>query len=194
MRFILLIFLSLHLPTWADTLEVKNQTFAEAKMNRDFVRFDMASTKIGLFTSHFSGFVRNFKLEYQVGDHEVHDIKIQFLASDMDTDNGSRNAKMRAKCLNEKDFPQMEVQISQLLKVVEGEQKVAGVLLVRGQKKPIEMSISMHKESDSAWDIEGTSDLSLKDLEIPDPSISIASVDDHVRIHFRMLRVPGPTH
>lgn len=46
----------------AETYNFYSSNYEEAKKAESNIKFDMASTKLGIFTTHFTGFVKKFSL------------------------------------------------------------------------------------------------------------------------------------
>ncbi|MBL7664424.1 MAG: YceI family protein [Bacteriovoracaceae bacterium] len=158
-------------------------SYDEAKEAKNYLKFEGESTKLGLVTTDFDGYVKKFKIDYQLTKLKMEKLKVIIEAKSIDTDSGSRNEKMYELCLETKKYPQISFELSKALDMQEGKQQVVGILKVRENQVevPIELEI---KKSESGYRVEGETHFSLKELKIADPSISIASVNDKFDIDF----------
>lgn len=160
-------------------------SYDDAKKAESFIRFDMASTKVGLFTSHFSGYVKKFSVEGFEKNNFIENASVQFFVKEMDTDINGRNEKMWDQCLDSNRHPEIKIKILEKIAEDDSGKKVPAVITIRGEEHPITLTVKVSKsEKNLTFDLSG--ELSLKNLNIPDPSIAIASVRDTVDIvgHF----------
>lgn len=150
-----------------------------------FIKFDMESTKAGFITTGFTGVVKKFNTVFNWNGEEFANTLLKINVKDMDTDNGSRDDKMNEQTFSSDQFPQLVVQIGGPLKP--GVHKnVEGLLTVRGKIKEIALNIEITVSEEKDYVIKGSSQMSIKGLEIPDPSIFIASVRDRVDLSFQI--------
>jgi hypothetical protein len=56
---------------------------------------------------------------------------------------------------------------------------------VRRVKKKVKVNLTLKTQDGGHYLVEGESEMSLQDLEIPDPSILVATVHDKVRVKFK---------
>ncbi len=160
--------------------------YGEAANSKNYLRFDLKSTKAGLFTSDVTGFVKNFSISgEQVGDI-AKNIVISFDVESMDTDNSSRNEKMWGYCLNLTKNPKVEIKFKDNIDLSKQNISTFANLNLRGEDHPIEVSLT-HKSSADQIEISGLSHLKFSQLKIPDPSIFIAKVHDNIEINFHLL-------
>lgn len=166
----------------AETLEINKMSYKEAKSADVFVRFDMASTKFGLITTSFSGFARKFKVSGDIKNDVLQaGAQIEFAVKDLDTDINGRNEKMWSQCLDEKNHPTVRLTLNQAVPLTGELKDIPATLNVRGADKNIVLKVKSVSISDNiSFDISGS--VSIKELQIPDPSIAIASVRDRIDI------------
>lgn len=165
------------------TFEKTFETYKAAEKADSFIRFDMKSSKIGLFTTSFTGFVKRFNIEYEESKDKFSNIIIRFNVTDIDTDTSGRNEKLWTYCLDKDNHPIITVSLP-IIKKSESSQNVSGKLNLRGEEHDINLSIT----SASDKSIVGSAELSLKTLKIPDPSILVAHVKDEIKISFHLLK------
>lgn len=156
-------------------------SYEEAKKGSSFVVFNMESTKAGMITTSFDGVVKEATISYKKTKGSFKDIVIRIKATSLDTDNDSRNDKMYDKCLSVSKFPTIEVSIPGQVKLDNlNDAKIS----IRGKIHSIKVRLSFDKKSQ---EVSGSADLSLKSLQIPDPSIWIASVRDKIEVKFKII-------
>ena len=150
-----------------------------------FIKFDMESTKAGFITTGFTGVVKKFSAEFNWNGSEFANTLIKINPRDIDTDNGSRNDKMYEQSFGVDKFAQLVVQIGGPLKAG-NHNNVPALLTVRGKIKEITLNMEITVSKENEFVIKGTSQMSIKELEIPDPSIFIAKVRDSVDLSFQL--------
>lgn len=159
-----------------------SKTYEDAESSEHYIRFDMKSTKAGMFTTSFTGFVKDFT----VSTHKKADMLsggiIKFKVLSLDTDSDSRDEKMHNKCFSHTQFPELIVKFKDSIKF-NSEVDINGTINVRGKDKPIKIHVKVDKKGD-VIQILGTAKVKLTELEIPDPSIFIATVTDEVVLLF----------
>lgn len=171
---------------FAKTQTYTATSYKEAQKAKSFIRFDMASTKLGLVTTSFQGYTKQFILEGEIQQNQLaQGAHVEFSVKDLDTDNGSRNEKMWDQILDYKNHPKIRLVIGKELPI-DGESKSLPVSIsLRGKEKSIMLTGKAQRTSQGIeFDFSG--ELSIKGLEIPDPSIVIASVRDSIKVtaHF----------
>ncbi len=185
----LLLILALALTTSAFAGKNENtcssDNYNAAMKSECFIKFDMESTKAGFITTGFTGVVKKFSTEFNWNGQEFANTLIKIDVKEMDTDNGSRNDKMYEQSFSVDKFSQIVVQIGGPLKPGT-HNNVPGRLTVRGKIKEISMNLEISVSEEKDYVIKGSSQMSLKALEIPDPSIFIASVRDRVDLNFQI--------
>ena len=88
-------------------------------------------------------------------------------------------------CFNKDKFPKVEVKIRNFPFRSGLSKQVGATILVRGKEKKIVVELMVVKDAIQVI-ITGKSVVKLTDLEIPDPSIWIATVRDIVDITFKL--------
>ncbi|WP_412471143.1 YceI family protein [Halobacteriovorax sp. RT-2-4] len=169
----------------ASKLSLKYDNFEQAANAQNRIIFNMSSTKAGLITTDFQGVVKGAKITYtKDGMGSYKDISIQIDAKKLDTDNESRNEKMYEKCLEVEKNPHINVHIPGPIRLGELNK---GTIEVRNKKHSIDIFIERLASADGQMSLVGKAVLSLKKLEIPDPSIWIATVHDEIEVNFYLI-------
>jgi polyisoprenoid-binding protein YceI len=169
----------------AHTINFAHGNFAEAKSSRNFIKFEMAATKIGILTTPFDGFARKFSINYEMEGNAIKTARLTIPIEHLDTDVDGRNEKMKNDCLNYKKFPDITILVADPIPVDGKEHSIPAIINLRGVTKPILLTMKAERKSHKLTaEINGS--ISLKDLEIPDPSIFIASVRDQVGLKARL--------
>lgn len=167
----------------ARLLEFKNKDFAEAKKSETFLRFEMSSKKLGLFTTSFYGYVKSFKINGEIKENKLASgASVEFAVHELDTDIDARNEKLWKHCLDEENHPNIRLVLDEEVPLSGEEVKVPATIWLRGDRKPIVITVKSSTKDNSIV-IDLKTQLSLKALEIPDPSIAIASVKDNIAVH-----------
>lgn len=155
--------------------------------------FTVVSTKIGIFSSRVLGLVKNYESKAQYKKDKLENMNIVFPIQSMDSDSESRNKKLHELCLGFPEFTNIEVKAKGplLISATESgeEEEIDGTILIRGKEKNIKLKIKIYKTTlnNESWlRAEGESILSIKELEIPDPSIAIAKVSDEIEVKFKI--------
>lgn len=164
--------------------QFKSKDYEEALAAADFIHFDMESTKVGVITTSFTGVVKEFTLRYTPEKEKIKSIGLDFLVKDLDTDSDGRNEKMQHECLDMNKYPKISVNLGHEVTIKEGTIHSWALMKIRGKSKKIKLDITIKKENES-YIVSGQSNVRLSELEIPDPSIAVASVDDQVKISFK---------
>lgn len=173
---------------WANDFHFGVKTYKEAEKSPNFVRFDMQSTKLGMLTTGFTGFVKEFAVSADPSAEGFKNARITFQAQAMDTDVNARNEKMWDLCLDYKKHPQMVLTLDGLVPLTGTEAILQGTLNVRGETKPVAVKVKSQEVS-GQYVVDGESTLDIFELGLPDPSIFVANVDPKVKLKFH-LAVP----
>ncbi len=178
----IMIFWFLPIVSKSESYNFSSSNYEDAKKADSYIKFDMASTKVGIFTSHFTGYVKKFSISGNKKDNFISDAIVEFEVKELDTDIDGRNEKMWDQCLDATHNPKIQIKLSQKIEIGGPRKDIAGVINVRGEDHSLTLSVEVN--SDMIADIKGQ--VSIKDLKIPDPSIAIASVRDTIDIgaHF----------
>lgn len=167
------------------TVNISHGSFNEAKGSNNFIKFEMASTKVGLFTTNFDGFARRFSINYELEGNAIKTARITVPIEHLDTDVDGRNDKMKNDCLNFKKFPDITILVADPIPIDGNEHGIPAIINLRGNTKPILLKVKAERK-DHKLKAEINGELSLKELDIPDPSIFVASVRDKVDLKARL--------
>lgn len=177
MKYFILLFIFVS-NIFAKEVVVEHKSYDEALKSNNKIVFDMESTKAGIITTGFSGVVKSFKLNYDIEQDKIKNVKVHFFVANLDTDIDARNEKMLDLCLSANKFPVISVELGDL---IIGQNSIESLIEVRGEKHPIKFEIDVERKK-GFFKVKFKSQVSLKGLKIPDPSIFIASVRDLVEI------------
>lgn len=159
--------------------------FNQAKGADSYLKFTVESTKVGLFSSDVDGYVLNYKATVSENKNELRKLLVSFPAKSMNTDHESRDEKLHNLCMGANDFPEIKVSINGPLSVNGEKQVVDALFTIRGKNKTSPISLILKREGKHIY-AEGKTVLSLKEMEIPDPSIAVAKLSDDIRIEFKL--------
>ena len=161
-----------------------------AEESSEYLHFIVESTKVGIFSSDVDGYVKDYSYSAKYDDKNeiIREMKIIFQVKSMDTDNESRDEKLHNLCMSHKKFPQVVLSVPGPL-FLKGAKpyKYEGVALIRGKKKPFTIELVVEKQQNGKTIISGESAWSLKDMEISDPSIAVATLSDEIRIKIKII-------
>jgi methyltransferase len=178
--FILILFVN---PINAKEISHHVNNFEDAKKAEDYIKFEGASTKLGFITTGFDGYVKEFKVNYDLIDNQINKLEVTINTSTLDTDLGSRNEKMINSILEADKYPQIHAAIIDKVEMKNGDQIVNMIFTVKNQKLTRPVKIKIEKLGEHFLVI-GTTILGLKELGLPDPSIVIAKVKDEFNLKF----------
>ena len=166
------------------TKSYKFGSYEDAKKSSEFIKFDMDSTKLGIITTSFSGFVKDFAISVNKERSVLKDLKVIFEVKNMDTDIDARNEKMWNLCLDHKNYSNIIVYFkSEIPRENTDFVSIPATIKVRGVEKEFLVNIKTQKENNKVI-LQGNAQVKLSELNIPDPSIFVASVSDLVKISF----------
>lgn len=160
-----------------------NDDFYKAKTGTSFLRFDMKSTKMGMITTDFYGVAKKFAVSFDLRKKTIKNAVVSFKVADLDTDVNDRNKKMYNLCFEKNKYPHLIVTLNNSIRIGKNKKTIPATMNVRGKNKAINVLIETVKKGKRLI-VTGVSQVSLKELEIPDPSIWIAKVDDKVELKF----------
>lgn len=167
--------------------ERKFNDFKEAQ-NANEIRWTVESTKVGLFSSDVDGYVLNYSYSADFDEENLilRDLKLTFPIQAMNSDNSSRDDKLHHLCLGLNEFKNIVVYIQGPIFLNDKRQRTyAGTARIRGQDKPFTIAIQNTLE-DTTNTLRGESEWSLKSMEIPDPSIAVAKLSDHIQLNINI--------
>ena len=166
--------------------KIKYSNFKDAEKASQYIKIHMESTKFGMLTTGFDGWVKSFGLSGTVKGASILNAVVEFKLNDLDTDNKARDIKMNEDIFETEKYPNLKVKLVGPLTVGKTGQKLKAIFSVRGKNKPSQFTISTSKVGNQIKVI-GKGVVKLSKLEIPDPSIFIAKVRDEVDIDFEFL-------
>lgn len=159
------------------------------------LRFEVETTQLGFLTSKVSGFATEYEAQALFDDQslKVSQMKVMVKSDGMDTRNRMRDKKLHGLCLSSNDYPEMIFTIDSPIAIADddksGFKEVKGKALIRSKTFPIVIKLKASKANrngESLVLVEGMAYLSLKSLEIPDPSISVAKLSDTIKVEFKI--------
>jgi polyisoprenoid-binding protein YceI len=156
--------------------------FSEAKKAKNYLKFKNSSKQFGFINHEYEGYALDFKIQFQINKDQFTDLKVEIPVNSLDTDNSDRNKKMRDFCFESNNYPYLTITSNSPIKFSDQEQIIEAKINVRGTEKPIQISLKAE-----AKEMIGNAKLSFKALEIPDPSIAIASIQDDIFVDFKII-------
>ena len=184
--FLLLILVSVINPLESAENTYHYNDYQEAKKSSKFIKFEGASTKLGLITTNFDGYIKDFKINFELVNDQLNALSVDIVTKSLDTNINSRNDKMFSSILDTEKYPGIKVVINEKLKLSEGDHTVNMTFTVKEKKVSKAVKFNVIKKSEG-YLITGTTSLSLKELDLPDPSIIIAKVDDRFELNFSII-------
>lgn len=167
-------------------VEAKNykfESYDQARNSHDYVMFESESTKLGFITTSYDGYAKDYDVNFKRDGDVLKDIEVRIKTSSFDTDNSSRDEKMYESILEIKKFPHMIFKSNNKVILNEGVVEISGELRIKEVEKNIKLKLTVEKKGASFY-IKGLAAISLKDFNVPDPSIAIASVRDRHELTF----------
>ncbi|MBT3984034.1 MAG: YceI family protein [Bacteriovoracaceae bacterium] len=177
--------LSWQLPAQSLSKSFSHKDFESAEKSSDYIKFEGKSTKFGLVTTSFGGIVKDFSVSAEKRGQAIGNIIVKFPIEKMDTDSESRDEKMHGLCFDSKKYKELKIEFKRPIFAGDKEKTVDAEMTIRGKKKKIKIKISAVIEAGKLVAKGGTT-LDFEYLEIPDPSIAIASVDKNFNINFNV--------
>jgi polyisoprenoid-binding protein YceI len=182
--FIYLVSLNLFSETTIQKFHYKD--FETAQKAETSLRFESISTKLGMISSHFEGQAKIFSISYNIQNNKLEDVKIKINTASFDTDSKARNEKMNELCLESSKFPEITGTISSPINIGVQNQELPVEFMVKGHLRKLTMKVSTEKKLEKVY-IKISGNFSLKEWEIPDPSIVIAKVRDQFDLYFETI-------
>lgn len=170
------------------TGEYKSPSFEQAE-NEAHLTWIVESTKVGLFASDVYGYVLNYNYQgdYDEQNQILRDLTLTFPIEAMNSDSEGRDEKLHNKCLGKEEFKVITVKIpGPLFLKDKRKNKVKGTVVIRGKEKSFEIDLQSTLE-EGTIKLVGESTWSLKELEIPDPSIAVAKLSDEIRLKINLF-------
>ncbi len=183
MRKIIIVF-TLVLQAFGFEHQYIHKSYEDAQSDTDnYIRVAGESTKLGFITTEYDGFVKKYKISYLKKNEKIEALYIKISASSIDTDNSLRDEKMNNETLDTKKNEFIIFTSKESLVLREGSTKLSGILSIRSKEHLIDLNLDVEKEG-VIFRIKGKAEISLKDFNIPDPSIAIAKVKDSHTLEF----------
>lgn len=163
--------------------KISTNNFKEAASYKEYVKFTGESTKFGLVTTSFEGFVKNLNLRYDQEKSTLKKLVVEFNVKDLDTDNDSRNEKMWDLCFEQQKYPKISAFLENLT-LKEGETQVSIELKIKDvtQKTPFKITI---RKVENTYVIKGSGIVRYTDYKIANPSILVAKVKEEFQLDFQ---------
>jgi protein-S-isoprenylcysteine O-methyltransferase Ste14/polyisoprenoid-binding protein YceI len=171
------------------TGQQSSENFSSASQSPTQLKFTVTSTKAGIITSDVDGYVKKFhyQADYDPEFNIVRNMIITFDANQMDTDHEDRNQKLHQLCMSSDQFPQVQINLTGPISLsAKKNSDLVGQTLIRGKSHEFTVSV-IGKNDQDLLTIEGDSVWGLKKMEIPDPSIWIATLSDEIKIYFKIV-------
>lgn len=173
----------------AKELSINSSSFSAAKNSNLYLRFEGESTKLGLVTTKFEGYAKEFKIKYDLIDDNLKTFDVEVLTSKMDTDLIARNEKMIESILGNLHFPKIHAKLTSSVLLKEGTQTINMLIKIKDKSliKAVVINVALKEKK---YLISGQSILGLKEFNLPDPSIIIAKVKDDIKLDFYLVLEP----
>lgn len=181
---ILVLFISYSLS--AKELNFHFKDYKEAKKAENFIRFEGESTKLGFITTSFDGYIKDFRVNYELVNNQLRGLTVNIATDSLDTDIDSRNEKMVKKILEGERYPLIKAEHSDQVNLIEGEQTIEMIFIIKGKKISRPVNFLVEKKADG-YLIKGNTSIGFKEAELPDPSIAIATVNDTLKLNFSII-------
>jgi polyisoprenoid-binding protein YceI len=161
------------------------QDYDQASKAKEFVKFQSESTKFGILTTEFDGYAKEYDMQVSIKKNKI--IKVEFSLNPkmIDTDNSSRDEKMREQTLEVEKFTTISFVSTESFELTPSSIEISGSLTIREITKKALLTLKISKDGEK-WLIEGSTQISLKEFQIPNPSILIAKVRDQFDISFKV--------
>lgn len=172
--------------SFAEDLHLNYKTYGEAKKSASYIKFQSESTKLGLLTTSFDGFVKNIKLHYVIDGNVIKNLDAVLAGDSLDTDVNARNDKLYKEILDVEKFPSILVSVAGPVQLKEGDQSVEMIFQIKDKKITKRVAFSLTK-NDKHFLVKGHTALGLKEMGLPDPSIAIAKVRDEFDFDFAFI-------
>jgi polyisoprenoid-binding protein YceI len=160
-----------------------SNTYDEAVAKETKLSFHGKSTKLGIITTDFDGYAKIFATKYERTGNIIQNIVITIAANSFDTNSSARDSKLNELCLDSKKFPVITGKVVGSIDLANPPAEVKLSFMVKGTPHEVTAKLSLGK-STSSYILGMRSSFSLKEWEIPDPSILVAHVQDVFELHF----------
>ncbi len=167
--------------------EVNFKNFEDAE-KAAHLTWIVKSTKVGLFSSDVYGYVLSYKYsaDFDKENMILRDMTLKFPITAMNSDSESRDKKLHNKCMGANEFKEIVVKIKGPIFLKDKRERTyEGTVLIRRKEKPFKIYFAPNTENNQ-FTLTGKSTWSLKAMEIPDPSISVAKLSDEIRLNISL--------
>jgi len=171
---------------FAEDIHLNFKNYDEAKKSAAYIKFKSESTKLGLLTTSFDGFIKNIKMHYILEGQVVKNVEAVLAGNSLDTDVNARDQKLYNEILEVSKYPNINVFIVGPVQLKEGEQLAEMIFQIKDKKISKNVIFSLTK-NDKHFLVKGHTVLGLKEMGLPDPSIAIAKVRDDFDFDFAFI-------
>lgn len=181
--FVLVLIFFVNITSFATDLVIHHDNYTAAQKAPNYVKFESTSTKLGFITTSFDGQAKDIKINYSLDKNILSKLELIIPVKSLDTDSNARNEKMLKEILEAEKYPDIIVTIPNKIALTEGEHEVEMIFAIKDKKtaKMVKYKIS---KVENKFHITGETQLGLKELSLPDPSIAIAKVRDLFDLKF----------
>lgn len=173
-------------PLHAYEMNIHASSYEEAKNNQNFLKFQSTSTKLGLITTSFDGYAKNFKVSYDEKGEVLSGLEVNLFVKSFDTDIKLRDEKIQTTIMEAEKFPILKAIFSGPIHLMPGDQNINMTFTIKD--KNITRPVALHFiQKEGKWLITGKTQIGLQEMGLPDPSIAIAKVRDLFDIEFSLL-------
>ena len=173
-------------PLHAYEMNIHASSYEEAKNNQNFLKFQSTSTKLGLITTSFDGYAKNFKVSYDEKGEVLSGLEVNLFVKSFDTDIKLRDEKIHTTIMEAEKFPILKAIFSGPIHLMPGDQNINMTFTIKD--KNITRPVALHFiQKEGKWLITGKTQIGLQEMGLPDPSIAIAKVRDLFDIEFSLL-------
>lgn len=167
---------------------IKHGSYKEAESDSgNFLKFTGNSTKFKIFTTDFTGYVKDYRVNYIKNNNALSHIVVTIVAKEIDTDNDSRNSKMYEKCLLVEQYQTITAKILSDIVLQEVTDKEVEVELKIKDKAIVRKLNYTLSKNEGGYQVSFKTDFSFIEAGIADPSIAIAKVAE-------MFTIEGAIH
>jgi polyisoprenoid-binding protein YceI len=177
--------LLLAMPLVAKEATITRTSFEDAKKQQEFLKFIGTSTKLKFFSSTFEGFAKKYSVKSTMSEDKksknLTELVVTITASELDTDNSSRNEKMQSLCLDSAHFPTITAKLKQPVSLSETSGMAFIDLTVKSKTIEVKAPYTIRIEKGVTL-IDFHTTFSVKEAGITDPSIAIARLEDAIEL------------
>lgn len=160
--------------------------FAQAPQQNSFLEFKLQSTKMALFTSEVTGYLKKFSLDAHLKNGIFTDAVMEIDPTKMDTDSDGRNKKMWSHCLSVEKYSRITAKLKEPIALKADEQVVVFLVEIRGAQQEIPAQVKF-QEVEGKLEMTLTAQSALSALKIPPPINPVASLADEIKINGKFV-------